>query len=766
MAEMPIVQFSSAMYFCKETDPVMPIDALRIGSCAGRSVVHWRTSDGTAKAGFCYQQTSGVITFEPGDSQIGIEVPILNVPQWTGTTEFVVEMCSDPPHTGCQLGRYLWTSRIKIIDENAFPSDRFKQALLAGHHHSIPDWTLFWEYLCLALWEPVMRIGIKKMFMADQAHNFYFLLRLFMNVYLVDEVLRQTIGTDAVEPRLLIPSQEANLMLIAGLLLAPFALLHYIDFREKHWKVGGCGRLQLQRALIRKYLNLHEASRAKVNLSDLLMSITRDSVVVVHEGLVGSVHVVKSLGELLAILSFQMLAPAIFAKEYQGMGILIIILFPMILVSFLLLRRNITGLALRERNLKQDGLVDRVDRTVKNLRMIADYNRRPFFVDKFEMKVADFNKADRDLDIVMLNNIYFASWLTQLFTAFYTVMGGIEVLNGSVSLGMFLANVSIIGQIGASCGSIYKTLMMIQGTFPALEKVARILNLPTDLPQRMALKRDSRKRTSQLRTELRATMLGHSDGIPIDFLPITVSNVDFSYGNDFDEGTKDPQAFNSSGELLVQQGQIVAIVGRPECGKSTILKLIGGVLLPKPGGFLVPAHLRVLNVAAEPYFFQGSLFDNMRFGINGDDPDGRKERVKAIMEKAGSTQQVLGMVDAGFDGPVLQWTEVLSHSQKSLCMLVRGVVTNPEILCIHKPTMACDEGGTAKVMSVLCEFVQNKGVVQDPETRHHRRPRTCIMTSSKLLGLEVVDALYMMSRENGIEAVPMSKRASLLAYLA
>ena len=40
------------------------------------------------------------------------------------------------------------------------------------------------------------------------------------------------------------------------------------------------------------------------------MSITRDSVVVVHEGLVSSVHVLKSLGELLAILLFQMLAPA------------------------------------------------------------------------------------------------------------------------------------------------------------------------------------------------------------------------------------------------------------------------------------------------------------------------------------------------------------------------------------------------------------------------------------------------------------------------
>eukprot|EP00747_Dinoflagellata_sp_TGD_P016497 gnl/TRDRNA2_/TRDRNA2_125160_c1_seq1.p1 gnl/TRDRNA2_/TRDRNA2_125160_c1~~gnl/TRDRNA2_/TRDRNA2_125160_c1_seq1.p1 ORF type:complete len:326 (+),score=54.34 gnl/TRDRNA2_/TRDRNA2_125160_c1_seq1:103-978(+) len=287
----------------------------------------------------------------------------------------------------------------------------------------------------------------------------------------------------------------------------------------------------------------------------------------------------------------------------------------------------------------------------------------------------------------------------------------------------------------------------------------------------MALKRDSRKRTRELRGELRKNMLGAKGagsapmGLPLDYLPITVSNIDFSYDDDFDDSTPDEQAFNSSGELYVEQGQLVAILGPPEGGKSTILKLLGGVVLPKPGGFFVPAHLRVLHVVTQPYFYAGSLFENLVFGIVGDDPDGRMERVMAIGERLGLTQKVLSMVSGGVDGQKLTWSEVLSHTQQALCMLVRATVANPEILCVHKPTLTCDEGATKKVIDVFREFVTNKGVYQDVASRHHRRPRTCIMTSSKILGIDEADAIYLMTREAGIESVSKSQVDIKLAFL-
>merc|ERR1719473_1664663 len=101
-----------------------------------------------------------------------------------------------------------------------------------------------------------------------------------------------------------------------------------------------------------------------------------------------------------------------------------------------------------------------------------------------------------------------------------------------------------------------------------------------------------------------------------------MSKVDFAYTNS--------QALNTSGTMTIQQGILCAIIGAPESGKSTILRILGGVVLPKPGGFFIPAHLRVLHVDREPFFFHGTLLENLSFGVRAGDPDGQIDRVLRI----------------------------------------------------------------------------------------------------------------------------------------
>merc|ERR1711972_1043582 len=111
------------------------------------------------------------------------------------------------------------------------------------------------------------------------------------------------------------------------------------------------------------------------------------------------------------------------------------------------------------------------------------------------------------------------------------------------------------------------------------------------------------------------------------------------------------------------------------------------------------------------------------------------------------------MGQQGSDGERLQWVEVLSYTQKCLLCLARALVANPELMCIHKPTMAYDEQTSETVVRILKEWCAHKGLEQDPTTRHRRRPRTCVMTSSKHLGLEIADRVYMVSHEDGIKQV-------------
>eukprot|EP00747_Dinoflagellata_sp_TGD_P123274 gnl/TRDRNA2_/TRDRNA2_173788_c2_seq1.p1 gnl/TRDRNA2_/TRDRNA2_173788_c2~~gnl/TRDRNA2_/TRDRNA2_173788_c2_seq1.p1 ORF type:complete len:232 (-),score=30.50 gnl/TRDRNA2_/TRDRNA2_173788_c2_seq1:62-712(-) len=209
--------------------------------------------------------------------------------------------------------------------------------------------------------------------------------------------------------------------------------------------------------------------------------------------------------------------------------------------------------------------------------------------------------------------------------------------------------------------------------------------------------------------------------------------------------------------MYIEQGQMIALVGPAEQGKSTVLKIIGSVVLPKPGGFFVPAHLRALHVSNEPLFFLGSLFDNLAFGVLEGDADRDSSRVTQISEGLSMSAKTLEFIRQGPNGEARIWLEVLSHTQKSLCMVARALIANPELMCIHKPTMAFNEKVTTNVLTLLREFVDNKGAAQNKATRHQRRPRTLLMTSSKFLGVDVADKVFCVTRADGIQEIDKSR---------
>jgi len=235
---------------------------------------------------------------------------------------------------------------------------------------------------------------------------------------------------------------------------------------------------------------------------------------------------------------------------------------------------------------------------------------------------------------------------------------------------------------------------------------------------------------------------------------IMAKNVHFEYGLgatvDMSTSGGLRRALTCSGEVEIQQGHVIALLGPKGEGKSTLLRIFGGVILPKPEVLFVPSHLRVLHISSEPLFFKGSLFENVTFGVSCP-ADGEHDRVMEICRTLGIRQSVLQMVDQGNNGEVQIWSEVLSLTQRCLLCLARAFVANPELMCIHKPTMPFDEPQSGVVFKMLRDFVQKKGVELDEKTRHMRRPRTCIMTSSKVMGVEAADEVYLVSHKDGIK---------------
>lgn len=272
--------------------------------------------------------------------------------------------------------------------------------------------------------------------------------------------------------------------------------------------------------------------------------------------------------------------------------------------------------------------------------------------------------------------------------------------------------------------------------------------------------------------------------ITVDNLPICIGNVHFAYETfskmPLDFSKDDPGSLmserdvsarelstrrcriNLNGVAEIQQGNVVAFVGPPKQGKSTLLKILGGEILAVGAGIraksFVPSHLRLLHVPAEPHFFDGSLSENLIFGSTSGDIDSRKQRVRAILERLGLTEDVTAHLDSDASH---DWPALFSTTEVHLLNIGRALVANPEILCIHKPTLVFNKSTSQRVMATFKEYVEQKGVQQDPNEWHHRRPRTCIFTSATIVGIEqYVDEAFYVDGVNGIQRISKDQSGS------
>ena len=118
-----IVQFTAPIFFCLEGETRVIVDVMRIGRTQTTSAVKFQTRDVSAKHGSKYLKTSGLLTFEPGEVLKSLEIPIVTDEYFDTTTEFSVVLHSPE---NCFLGAYLCATRVFILDDDLFPSNKFR----------------------------------------------------------------------------------------------------------------------------------------------------------------------------------------------------------------------------------------------------------------------------------------------------------------------------------------------------------------------------------------------------------------------------------------------------------------------------------------------------------------------------------------------------------------------------------------------------------------------------------------------------------------
>jgi ABC-type multidrug transport system fused ATPase/permease subunit len=190
--------------------------------------------------------------------------------------------------------------------------------------------------------------------------------------------------------------------------------------------------------------------------------------------------------------------------------------------------------------------------------------------------------------------------------------------------------------------------------------------------------------------EAKRTLTQAPEAIPLEKESdgITFENVTFSYLS----GTEVLRNVS----FKIKPGATVAIVGQTGAGKSTIASLINRFYDPSEGRILIgnqdlrsitleSLHDAVALVAQEPYLFDGTVLENMKYGA----PDLTNDELKEICTLTLACEFLETLPD-GYDSLVLEGGKNLSSGQRQMITIVRTLLANPRILILDEATSRLD----------------------------------------------------------------------------
>ena len=195
-------------------------------------------------------------------------------------------------------------------------------------------------------------------------------------------------------------------------------------------------------------------------------------------------------------------------------------------------------------------------------------------------------------------------------------------------------------------------------------------------------------------------------------------------------------------DLVVGEGEVVAVVGASGSGKSTIVDLLSRQLDPDAGRILLggrdlralrlrDVRARVVAVEQEPFLFNTTIAENIRYGR----PDASDAEVEAAARAVGLDAFLATLPDELATRVGEQGRE-LSAGQRQRVAVARAFLADPAVLVLDEPTSSLDPASERALM-------EGYQVVM--------RGRTTILVSHRLALARRADRVVVLARGRIVE---------------
>lgn len=189
---------------------------------------------------------------------------------------------------------------------------------------------------------------------------------------------------------------------------------------------------------------------------------------------------------------------------------------------------------------------------------------------------------------------------------------------------------------------------------------------------------------------------------------ITFSDIAFGY--------ESGRQILTHADFVFEQGKMTAIAGETGCGKTTVMRLILGLISPQQGKVIVSDNKysfqmspvfrqRIAYVPQGNYLFSGSIRENLSLG----NPDADDAAMKEALRQAAA--DFVFTMPAGLDSELKESGKGLSGGQIQRLAIARALLHGGEVLLLDEATASLDEKTEEEVIASLKKNVKDKIVI-------------------------------------------------------
>ena len=280
------------------------------------------------------------------------------------------------------------------------------------------------------------------------------------------------------------------------------------------------------------------------------------------------------------------------------------------------------------------------------------------------------------------------------------------ILNDAAEIGVIIASVLYIQRLFDPIRNLMMQYTQIQRSMASGARLFEFLDIEKSINQ---LKIDTPKNIIKGQVEFK------------DF--------HFAYDNDIEVLTNI--------NMKIAEGSTIAFIGDTGAGKTTLAALINGLYPPnKDKGQLsidnIPIEKysrsdlgsQVAMVLQDPFLFQGSLKENLKFNQQSATDEEMINACKSI-----GIHDYITSLENGYDTSVSERGVNMSQGQRQLMGFARALIKNPKILILDEATSNIDSISEQKIQNALQVLFEN---------------RTSIVIAHRLSTIKLSDNIFVI----------------------